>query len=127
LNLLRLVRKYGSRPPQRGHTGAPLVSGQRILQNSLKAPSSPMAKTSLSEYKQARETVMLGGSDPKPFLKISHLNIADEHYHEREDGRALEGYEIVQSGSDDLERRARLSDWVARTALAVRYEIDGRN
>ena len=78
-------------------------------------------------YKQARETVLLGGSDPKPFLKISHLNIADEHYHEREDGRALEGYEIVQSGSDDLERRARLSDWVACTALAVRYEIDGRN
>ena len=76
-------------------------------------------------YKQARETVMLGSSDPKPFLKISHLNRADEHYHEREDGRALEGYEIVQSGSDDLERRARLSDWVARTALAARDEING--
>lgn len=75
-------------------------------------------------YKQARETVMLGSSDPKPFLKISHLNKADEHYHEREDGRTLTGYEIVQSGSDEMERRARVSDWIARTAAEVRAEIE---
>lgn len=75
-------------------------------------------------YKQARETVMLGGSSPKPFLKISHLNKADEHYHEIEDGRTLAGYDIVQSGSDDLERRARVLDWIARTAAEVRTEIE---
>ena len=53
-------------------------------------------------YKQARETIMLGSSDPKPFLKISHLNKKDEHYHEREDGRT-EGKTQHLNRTDDLD------------------------
>ncbi len=56
-------------------------------------------------YKQALGTEMLGKTDPHPYLKISHLDFSDDHYHEIEDGRRLDDYEIVQDIKFDAPRR----------------------
>ncbi len=58
-------------------------------------------------YKQALDTVMLGKTSPAPYLAISHLEMDGEHYHEREDGRVLRDYEIVQSVDARLDERPR--------------------
>lgn len=43
------------------------------------------------------------GANKTPFLKISHLGLKEGHYHERLDGRKLDGIEIVQGyGTDGL-------------------------
>lgn len=61
-------------------------------------------------YKQAYETVMLGKSDPKPFLEIGHLDLSADRYWEIEDGRVLRDYEIIQSVDHRHEERPRLAD-----------------
>jgi hypothetical protein len=74
-------------------------------------------------YKQALDTVMLGKSDPKPWLKISHLELTEEHYHEREDGRTLCDYEIVQSkGADFIEDRPRANAATPSVSVIAREE-----
>lgn len=58
-------------------------------------------------FKQALDTVSLGKNELK-FLKISHLSLNNEHYHELEDGRILGDYEIVQSIDANFEDRPRI-------------------
>lgn len=61
-------------------------------------------------YKQVLDTVMLGKSDPVPYVRIGHLDgKAGSYYHEREDGRVLRGYEIVQSVDANFEERPRVA------------------
>lgn len=48
-------------------------------------------------YKQALEVIPLGYPEPKPYLKISHLNLSDDYYVVIMDGSTLEDYEIIQS------------------------------
>lgn len=59
-------------------------------------------------YKQVLEQVTLGRPDNRgTFLKLDHLAMDGEYYHEFCDGRALLGYEIVQSIKCDHEDRPR--------------------
>ncbi len=55
-------------------------------------------------YKQASD-VSFFGKEKTPYLKILHLaDSADVFYHEKDDGRVLDYYEIVQ-GDPDFEDR----------------------
>lgn len=73
-------------------------------------------------YKQARQTVMLG-NPAKPFLVISHLDAEDDYYHESEDGRRMIGYEIVQSGSGNIDERDKWTELEIAEAKAVAEEM----
>lgn len=57
-------------------------------------------------YKQVISAVHLGEKDPKPYLRISHLDLnKSDPYHERLDGRHLTDYEILQGkGLEDRQR-----------------------
>lgn len=54
-------------------------------------------------YKHVLEEVILGKEKTAPFLKIGHLSLKDESYHERLDGRVLRHVKILQGfGKDGL-------------------------
>lgn len=65
-------------------------------------------------YKQAIGICLLGTPTSIPFMKISHLSLANtefhadaEYYWERADGDSLPNYEIVQSLDTNFEERER--------------------
>ena len=73
-------------------------------------------------YKQAVALRAL----PKSGLSVmdfSHLNMAEETYHEWADGRRLDGYEIVQSIDCLFEDRPRISETANTRAIDSRGEV----
>ena len=62
-------------------------------------------------YQQVVGVVHFGKNEHSlPYLKISHLNLSDDCYHECLDGRTLSDYEILQGVKSDLEDRPRRID-----------------
>lgn len=73
------------------------------------------------------ESVVELGPNKTPFLKISHLGLKPEHYHERMDGRRLDGVEIVQGyGADGLCWRDRPKYEPTNTSDVNRWVVSGQ-
>lgn len=73
------------------------------------------------------ESIVDLGPNKTPFLKISHLGLKAEHYHDRMDGRQREDIEIVQGyGTDGLCWRDRRKRTPLKAHEPDRWVISGQ-